>query len=74
MTYFKIALILLQIVQSIMRSLEKQGIIKDEQRNELARQLQLAATAAGIKQKNKAEAAKLDEKQVDDALSGDFRP
>jgi hypothetical protein len=73
-TYFKIALILLQIVQGIMRWAEKQGIIKDEQRNELARQLQLAAAAAGIKEKHKAEVAKLDEKQVDDALSGDFRP
>lgn len=73
MTYFKLALILLQIIQSIMRSLEKQGIIKDEQRNELARQLQLAATAAGIKEKHKAAASKLNEKQVDDALSGDFR-
>ena len=74
MTYFKIALVLLNIVQGIMRWAEKQGIIKDEQRKELARQLQLAADAANVKAKFKAEAAKLDEKQIDDALSGDFRP
>lgn len=74
MTYFKIALVLLNIVQGIMRWAEKQGIIKDEQRKELARQLQLAADAAGVKAKFKAEAAKLDEKQIDGALSGDFRP
>lgn len=74
MVYFKIILMVLSIVKDALTYLEKQGIIKDEQRNELARQLQLAAAAAGIKEKHKAEAAKLDEKQVDDALSGDFRP
>lgn len=74
MTYFKLALIGLQIIQGIMRYLEKHGIIKDEQRREFARQLQLAADAAGIKEKHKAAVSKLDEKQVDDALSGDFRP
>jgi len=73
-TYFKLALIGLQIIHSIIGYLEKQGIIKDEQRRELLRQLQLSADALAFKNKTKEDVSKLDEKQVDDALSGDFRP
>ncbi len=73
MEYFKLGLIVLQLLTSFFKWMEKQGIIKDEQKRELLRQLQLAAVAAGIKEKHKAEAAKLDETQVDIALGPDFR-
>lgn len=74
MTYFKIALTFLQIAHGIMQWLDKQGVIKDEQRREYLRQLQLSADAAAFKKETDEKASKLDDKQVDDALSGDFRP
>lgn len=73
MTTFKIVLIVLQLVQSAMRYLEKQGIINDEQKREYLRQLQLAAVAGGIKEKHKAAAEKLNEQEIDIAIGDDFR-
>lgn len=73
MTTFKIILIVLQLVQKAVGYLQKQGIIKDEQKRELLRQLQLAAVAGGIKEKHKAAAEKLNEQEIDIAIGGDFR-
>ncbi len=73
MTTFKIVLIVLQLVQKAMSYLEKQGIIKDEQKREYLRQLQLAAVAGGVKEKHKAAAGKLNEQEIDIAIGDDFR-
>lgn len=73
MTTFKFILICVQLLRKAVAYMEKQGIIRDEQRRELLRQLQLTAGAVKIKEKNIAEVSKLDEKQVDNALAGDFR-
>lgn len=73
MSTFKIILIGLQLLQKLIGYMEKQGIIRDEQRRELMRQLQLSADAVKLKDKNILIAGKLDEKQTDNALAGDFR-
>lgn len=73
MTTFKIILVVLKLIQKAIGYLEKQGIIKDEQKRELLRQLQLAAVAAGIKEKHKAAAEKLNEQEIDIAIGTDFR-
>lgn len=73
MSTFKIVLIGIQLLQKFIAYMEKQGIIKDEQRRELLRQLQLAADALAFRNKTKEDVIKLDDKQIDNALSGDFR-
>ena len=73
MSYFKIALIVLQLGQKLIAYMEKQGIIKDEQRRELLRQMQLAADAVVVKERNVADAIAKKGKDLDDALAGDFR-
>lgn len=73
MGWLKAALLLLQIVKSIMDYLERQGAIAEGERREVAKQLAAVAAAAQIAKEVQDEIAKLSPSQVDDALSRDFR-
>jgi len=73
MTTFKFILLVLTILQKAITFAEKQGIIRDEQRRELLRQLQLATDAVQLRKKIDEQVGKMDDKAVDDALADDFR-
>ena len=73
MTAFRFVMLVLQIVSRTITYMEKQGILKDEQRRELLRQLQLSADAVIIKEKNIAAAAATKGEALDTALTNDFR-
>lgn len=72
-SFFKFALIVAKILQATIRYMEKQGIIKDEQRRELLRQMQVAADGIVMRDKIELEVKKLNDKEIDNALAGDFR-
>jgi hypothetical protein len=73
-TYFKVALTLLQITRSIIAWLERQSAIKEGERRILAEELAAVAAAARISAEVRANVEKMTDAQVDDALAGDFRP
>lgn len=73
MTTFKFIMILVSLLQKAIAYAEKQGIIRDEQRRELLRQLQIAADAVALRKKIDEDVGKMDDKAVDDALADDFR-
>lgn len=72
-SFFKFALICAKLLQTTIRYMEKQGIIRDEQRRELLRQMQVAADGIVMRDKIELEVKKLNDKEIDDALAGDFR-
>jgi hypothetical protein len=74
LTYIKIVLLLLQLARSILSWLEREKAIKEGERREVARQLAAVAAAAQIAAETRDEISRLTDAQVDDALSGDFRP
>jgi hypothetical protein len=73
-TYFKVALTLLQITKSIITWLERQSAINEGERRILAQELAAVAAAAQISAEVRADVEKMTDAQVDDALAGDFRP
>lgn len=73
MGWLKAALLLLQVVKTIMDYLERQAAINEGERREVAKQLAAVAAAAQIAKETQDEIAKLSPSQVDDALGSDFR-
>ena len=74
MTWIKAALLLMQIVKSILDYLQRNAAIKEGERREVAKQLAAIAASAQIAKETSEEIARMTDAQVDDALSGDFRP
>jgi hypothetical protein len=74
MSGIKIVLILLQLARSILSWLERERAIAEGERREVAKQLAAIAASAQIARETADEISRLTDAQVDDALSGDFRP
>jgi hypothetical protein len=74
MSGIKIVLILLQLTRSILSWLERERAIAEGERREVAKQLAAIAASAQIARETADEISRLTDAQVDDALSGDFRP
>jgi hypothetical protein len=74
LTWIKVVLILLQLARSILSWLERERAIKEGERREVAKQLAAIAASAQIANETRDEIARMTDAQVDDALSGDFRP
>ncbi len=73
MSWIKAALLLLQVVKSIMDYLERNSAINEGERREVAKQLAAVAGAAQVARETKEEISRLTDAQVDDALGPDFR-
>lgn len=73
MSWLKLAVLLLQVVRSIMDYLERQSAIKEGERRQIARELAAVAAAAQIRIEVSGKVKGMTDAQVDDALRGDFR-
>lgn len=74
LTYFKIALALLQITRSIISYLERQSAISEGQRMILAKELEATIAAAGVAKEVQTKVDGMTDEEVDAALRGDYRP
>jgi hypothetical protein len=69
----KLAVLTLQIVAAIIQYLERQRLITEGERRQLAREMANTARLTGIAKEVREEIGKLTHAEVDDALRDDFR-
>lgn len=73
MIYFKFAVLLLQITQSLIRWMEEKRMIEEGERRIIAEELAKVAKAAKISKQVRQDVEKKTDAEVDDGLRGDFR-
>lgn len=70
---FRLVLLLLEVTRQILSYMETNRLIKEGERQQIARELARAAQAAALANKVRDEVDKLSDDEVDAALRGDYR-
>lgn len=73
MTYIKLVVLLLQIVQAVIRYMDERKLIAEGERQVIAKQLKAVAKAAKIAQDVKTDVGHKTDAEVDAALEPDYR-
>ena len=73
MTYIKLVVLLLQIVQSIIKRMNDNKLIAEGEQRVIAQQLAAVANAAKISIEVRKDVGKKTDAEIDDALRGDYR-
>lgn len=70
---FRLVLLLLEVTRLVLAHMERNRMIKEGERQQIARELARAAQAAALANKVRDEVDKLSDDEVDAALRGDYR-
>jgi hypothetical protein len=73
MSYAKAVLLLIQITATIVRYLDERRLLTEGQKIEVANELARVSKIVARAKKIQSEVEKMNDAQVDNALSGDFR-
>lgn len=73
MTWVKLVLLSFQMITALIQYLERQRLIKDGERQQIAREMARTAHITGMVKQVRDEIGKLTHAEVDDALRDDFR-
>ena len=74
MNYVKIVLLGIQILSAVIRYLDEKRLLNEGAKLEIERELARVAKIVARAEKIHTKVDKMTDAQVDDALSGDFRP
>lgn len=69
----QLVILLLQVTKLVLTHLEKNRLLKEGERQQIAREMVRAANAAALAKKIRDEVDKLSDDEVDAALRGDYR-
>lgn len=69
----KLGIAFLQVASMVFSHLEKQRLISEGERRQIAKELAAVASSAAASKKVREEVERLSDAEVDDRLAGDFR-
>lgn len=70
---FQLVLLLLQVTRLVLSHMERSRLIKEGEREQIARELARVAQAGALAKEIRSEVGKLSDDEVDAALRGDYR-
>lgn len=73
MTWIKLVLLGFQMITALIQYLERQRLIKDGERQQIAREMAKTAALMGVAKQVREEIGRMSRDEVDDALRDDFR-
>jgi len=73
MTWLKLVLLSFQMITALIQYLERQRLIKEGERRQIAAEMAKTAAILGMAKQVRDEIGRMTHAEVDDALRGDFR-
>lgn len=70
---FQLVLLLLQVTRAVLSYMERNRLIKEGERRQIARELERAAEAAALSKKIREDVGGRTDDEIDAALRGDYR-